>query len=73
MRLRRRRAEKREAESLLKESQETLAEAHKERIEQERRLEQERESVISRIDRIKEQNNIAQLIRQALQQHGGTA
>ena len=54
-------------------AEESLAGAQAARAEQRRKREQEHESVIRRINRVQQENNIAAVIRQALQHHGGHA
>ena len=63
MHLRRRRAN---ADTERAEAEEALRAARAARQEQERKLEQEKESVISRLDRIAQGNNIARMIARQL-------
>jgi len=52
-------------------AEESLSTAQAANAEQQRKRRREHEHVIRRINRIQQDNNIAAVIRQALQQHGG--
>jgi len=52
-------------------AEESLAAAQAANTEQQDKRKREHEHVIRRINRIQDSNNIAAVIRQALQQHGG--
>ena len=57
----------------LAQAERSLKRAQADREAQERKRQQEQEGVISRLDRIERRNNVADLIRHALQQGGRQA